>query len=350
MKVLYALLIFLPVALYLEWTGSHNPTLIFVTSALAMIPLAGLLGSATENVAVYTGPRIGALLNATLGNAAELIISVVALRQGLIEVVKASIVGSIVGNILIVLGLALLLGGLRNGIQVFDARTAGTNATMLVLAVVALSVPAVFSFGASGSRPAPENLQILSDGMAVVLIALYACYLIFILRSPAPQAGESEEHHEAAMKLPLAIGLLVAATLGIVVMSEVLVGALEPTAEAWGLSDLFIGVMLVPLVGNVAEHLVAVQMALRNKMDLSLGIAVGSGLQVALFVAPVLVLVGIAIGRPMTLVFNAYELAALVGAGLIAALISVDGESNWLEGAQLVALYVMLGLAFFFVP
>jgi Ca2+:H+ antiporter len=350
MKVLYGLLILVPVALVLEFGGIGGHTAVFSTSALALIPLAGVLGRATEEAAIYTGPRIGALLNATLGNAAELIITIVALREGLVDVVKASIAGSIIGNILVVLGLSLLLGGLKNGTQTFDPRTAGTNATMMALAVVALTVPAVFALTGGELRPSEHDIERLSDGLAVVLIAVYVLYLIFSLRQESP-AEQAQEHEGApSMRLPVAIGLLVASTIGVVFMSELLVGALEPTAEDWGLSDLFIGVMLIPIVGNIAEHIVAVQVAYKNKMDLSLGIAVGSGLQIALFVTPALVFIGLLVGEPMTLVFNSYELAALIGAALIAVLISVDGESNWLEGAELVALYVMLGIAFYFVP
>ena len=351
MKILYAFLVLVPITLVLEFADIGGHTAVFVTSALALVPLAGVLGRATEQAAIYTGPKIGALLNATLGNAAELIITIVALREGLVLVVKASIAGSIIGNILVVLGLSLLLGGLKNGTQFFDAKSAGVNATMMALAVVALTIPAVFALGGEGGlRPSEHDIERLSDGLAIVLIVVYALYLLFSLRQKSP--GERAQEHEGppAWSLRLAVGVLVASTLGVVVMSEVLVGALEPTAEDWGLSELFIGVMLVPIVGNIAEHIVAVQVAYANKMDLSLGIAVGSGLQIALFVTPVLVLVGILIGEPMTLVFNSYELAALIGAALIAVLISVDGESNWLEGAELVALYVMLGIAFFFVP
>lgn len=355
MKPLYLLLLAAPVALVLEFRGGADPAVVFIVSALAMIPLAGLLGQATEEVAVYTGPRIGGLLNATLGNAAELIITIVALREGLVNVVKASIVGSIVGNILIVLGASLLLGGLRWGAQTFDAATAGTNATMLMLAIVALSVPAIFNLSVGGERISQGNILLLSDWLSVVLVVVYALYLVFILRAKTPVADAAagqgaSQSHTPGMKLPVALALLAGATVGIVIMSEVLVGAIEPTAAAWGLSDMFIGVMLVPLIGNVAEHLVAVKVALQNKMDLSLGIAVGSGLQIALFVAPLLVLVGAVMGTPMNLVFHPFELIALIGAGLIAVLVSVDGESNWLEGAQLVALYVILGVAFFFAP
>ena len=348
-KFLYALLVMVPVALILEFSGIGGHTAVFLAAAAAMIPLAAVLGQATEAVAVYTGPKIGALLNATLGNAAELIITIVALREGLVEVVKASIAGSIVGNILVVLGLSVLVGGLKNGTQRFDARTAGANATTMALAVVALVVPAVFALGDEVMRPSAADIELLSDGMAVVLIVIYVLYLVYTLRAPS-EAPATGGDHAPGMKLPVAIGLLAAATVAIVVMSEVLVGAIEPTAAEWGLTELFIGVMLVPLIGNIAEHLVAVQMAYANKMDLSLGIAVGSGLQIALFVTPVLVLAGLIMGTPMTLVFNSYELVALVGATLIAVLISVDGESHWLEGAELIALYAILGLAFFFVP
>lgn len=349
MKYLYILLIFFPIALVFEIGDIGGHTAVFVTSAVAMVPLAAVLGRATEQAAVYTGPQVGALLNATLGNAAELIITIVALREGLVNVVKASIAGSIIGNILVVLGFSILLGGLKNGVQTFNARDAGVNATMMALAVVALVLPAVFSLGSADGGPSADDIGLLSDWMAVVLIVLYAFYLLFSLRQPG-SAGAHAEHGTASMRLPVAIGLLAASTIGIVVMSEVLVGAIEPTAEDWGLTELFIGVMLVPLVGNIAEHLVAVQVAYQNKMDLSLGIAVGSGLQIAIFVTPVLVLVGELLNQPMTLVFNSYELMALIGATLIAVLISVDGESNWLEGAELVALYAMIGLAFYFVP
>jgi len=349
-RFLYPLLVLIPVTILLEATGTGGHTAVFVAAALALVPLAAVLGRATEEIAIYTGPKIGALLNATLGNAAELIITIVALREGLVEVVKASIAGSIVGNILVVLGASLFLGGLRHGTQRFDAKAAGTNATMMTLAVLALVIPAVFALGSPEHRPSDRDIARLSDGLAVVLIVVYGLYLLFSLRETAPGETEQGHHGPATMRLSVAAGLLLGSTLAIVLMSELLVGALEPTAEQWGLTELFVGVMLVPLVGNIAEHLVAVQVALNDKMDLSLGIAIGSGLQVALFVAPVLVLVGLVVGQPMTLVFNSFELIALVAAALIAVLISVDGESNWLEGAELLALYAMLGIAFFFVP
>ncbi len=352
LRIMYGLLVLAPIALFFDLAGVGGHSLVFVTSALAMVPLAAVLGRATEEVAVYTGPKIGALLNATLGNAAELIITIIALREGLDEVVKASIAGSIIGNILVVLGFSLLLGGLKHGTQTFDRETAGINATLMALAVVALVIPAVFALGNERLRPSDRDIERLSDGMAIILIALYVLYLLFTLRSTSSSTASAAEHEPAAttMRLPVAIGLLVGSTLAIVVMSEVLVGAIRPTAEDWGLTELFIGVMLIPLVGNIAEHLVAVQVALQNKMDLSLGIALGSGLQIALFVTPVLVLSGALLGTPLPLLFNSYELMALIAAALIAVLISVDGESNWLEGAELLGLYAILGLAFYFVP
>lgn len=351
MKIVYGLIALAPIAILLELTGWGGHSAVFVASALAMVPLAAILGRATEDAAVYTGPKIGSLLNATLGNAPELIITIVALREGLVDVVKASIAGSIVGNILVVLGASMLAGGLKNGTQRFDGRTAGTNATMMMLAVIALVIPAVFALGQVEHRPSEADIERLSDGVAVILIVLYGLYLLYSLRQTSPgEESRGGETERASMRLPVAIGVLAASTLAIVFMSELLVGALEPTAEDWGLSNLFVGVMLVPLVGNIAEHFVAVQVAMRNKMDLALGIALGSGLQIALFVTPVLVLAGVVLGEPMTLVFNSFELAALVGAGVIAVLIANDGESNWLEGAELLALYVILGIAFFFVP
>lgn len=355
MRYLYWLLIIAPIVVVLEIVGINNHPLMFVLSALALIPLAAVLGVATENVAEFTGQKIGGLLNATLGNAAELIITIVALREGLDMVVKASIAGSIIGNILVVLGASILIGGLKNGEQTFDQRTASTNASMMSLAVIVMMIPAVFAIGRSeGERLSATDIIRLSDGAAIVLIVLYALFLLYTIFAPdqtTPTPEPEGQHHGTRRSLYTALGILVGATLAIVVMSEILVGALEPTAKQWGLSEVFVGVMLVPLVGNIAEHLVAVQTAIKNKMDLTIGIAIGSGLQIALFVAPVLVLVSQFVGpNPMSLVFSSFELTALIGAVLIAVLVSVDGRTNWLEGAQLLALYVVVALAFYFVP
>jgi Ca2+:H+ antiporter len=353
MKYLYILLVLVPVALVMDLADIGGHAAVFVTSALGMIPLAALLGQATEEVAVYTGPKIGALLNATLGNAAELIIVIVALNKGLTDVVKASIAGSVIGNILVVLGASILIGGLKNGTQTFDVGVSRINATMMTLAIVAIMIPAIFDRGSHDVHLSLHDVEHLSDGVAVVMILIYGLYLFYTLRGgDTPDelvaGGHSQEEHGKPMALPVAIGLLAASTIAIVVMSELLVGAIEPTAEDWGLSDLFIGVMLVPLIGNIAEHLVAVRMAMKNQMDLSLGIAVGSSIQVALFVTPVIIFAGIVLDKPLTLVFNNFELAALVGSVIIAAFISSDGESNWLEGAQLLAVYAMVGFAFYF--
>jgi Ca2+:H+ antiporter len=348
-KVLYGMLILVPITIALHLLDRGGHSLIFVLSALSLIPLAGVLGTATEETALYTGPKVGSLLNATLGNLAELIIAFAALREGLNSVVRASIAGSIIGNILIVLGASLLVGGLKNGIQSFDPREASTNATMMTLAVIALVVPGLFFLtDADGDRLTIHDAERLSDGVALIMLVIYAAYLYFSLfqKGVAPvHAGESEK---ASMPLWKAIGLLVGATIAVVIMSEILVGVLEPTAESWGLSDAFIGLIIVPLVGNVAEHLVAVKAAYNNDMDLSLGIALGSGLQVALFVSPVLVLVGELINKPIPIIFNTWELIALIAAVLLAVAISQDGESNWLEGAQLIAVYLILATAFYF--
>ncbi len=351
MKFLYALLIMVPVTVVLKYAGIGGHAVLFVCSALALIPLAAVLGRATDDVSIYTGQRIGGLLNATLGNAAELIITIVALREGLVEVVKASIAGSIIGNMLFVLGFSVLFGGLKHGRQKFDARHASTNASTMSLAVLALIIPAVFALGSPRHRPSDSDIVRISDGVAIVLIIFYALYLLFTIFGGSTPESAAEEESEGRLSLPVALGVLAVATIAIVFMSEILVGALEPTAKDWDMTELFVGVMLVPLVGNIAEHLVAVQMALKNKMDLTFGIAVGSGLQIALFVAPVLVLISRFVGpNPMTLVFNPFEMIALIGAVIVAVMISVDGESNWLEGVQLIGLYAILAIAFFLVP
>lgn len=344
MKILYYLLILVPVAIVLQLVGAGH-TWIFIASALALVPLAGLLGDATEQVAEHTGARVGGLLNATFGNAAELIITIVAIQRGLIELAKASISGSIIGNILLVLGASLLVGGLKNGRQHFNAHIAGVSATMMTLAVVALMIPAAFDLGAH--RVTDTHTENLSIGVAIVLLILYALFVAYtIFLQPA---DESIEHAlKPAHNLWVSIGLLVVTTIAVVIMSEVLIRNVEPVIESWGLSELFLGVILIPIIGNVAEHFVAVTTAYRNQMDLSLGIAVGSSLQVALFVAPVLVFVSLLLGHKMSLVFNGYELAALGGATVVAVFISMDGESNWLEGAQLLAVYAIVALGFYY--
>jgi Ca2+:H+ antiporter len=351
-KPVYYLLAAIPLAVIgnaLGWT----PVLIFGIACAALIPLAGLIGEATEALAAVTGPKIGGLLNATLGNAAELIITIVAIRAGLLELVKASITGSILGNLLLVMGASLLLGGLKNGRQSFDRKHVGTNATMLVLAAIALVVPSLFNHTLGGEVLPQIISENISLGVAVVMIVVYALGLFYALRgdekSALEHAGgtETEAPHWTVRTAAI---VLVLATLATVWMSEILVHEVEAVTEALGLSEFFLGVILIPLIGNVAEHLVAVQVAIKNKMDLSLEIALGSSLQIAIFVAPVLVFVAFAFGQYLDLVFNQFEVVALVAAVLVANLVAADGETNWLEGAQLIAVYLVLGVAFFFIP
>jgi Ca2+:H+ antiporter len=349
-KVLYYLLLGLPLAVLghlLHW----NDTLNFVFACIGLVPLAGLIGESTEALAVYTGPKIGGLLNATLGNAAELIITIVAIRAGRLELVKASITGSIIGNLLLVMGFSLLLGGLKNGRQTFNREHAATNATMLVLAVLALSVPSLFNHTLAGEVLPAMTSESISLGVAAVMIILYVVGLIYSLRPAGQAAPASGSEAEVAHWSPLVAGIvLAAATGGVVWLSEILVGSVESVMLTFGLSEFFLGIILIPIVGNVAEHLVALQVAIKNKMDLSLEIALSSSQQIALFVAPVLVFMSLLMGHPLDLVFNQFEILALIAAVIVAALVASDGETNWLEGAQLTAVYLILGIAFFFLP
>lgn len=361
MKVLNGLLIFAVLAIVGELLG-WSPLLVFIFSGLAMVPLAGLMGEATEALAVHTGPRLGGLLNATLGNAAELIITLMAIREGLrnpainaqmLELVRASLTGSILGNILLVLGLSILVGGLRHGTQRFDQSHAGTNATMLLLAVAALVIPSLFSH--SIEMVNHDAVEYLSLGVAGVMILLYILSLIYQLRNGTTHDQGDDEFHVAEEEaphwsVPKASAVLFVATVAIVVMSELLVGTVEHVVVEVGITEFFLGIIIVPLIGNVAEHLVAVQVAVKNKMELSLAISVGSSLQIALFVAPLLVFISLMMGNPLTLVLNQFELIALMAAVLIAGLVSLDGESNWLEGAMLLSIYVIIALAFFWLP
>ncbi len=347
------LLILFPVALLARYAG-WSATLVFLLSALGVIPMAGFIGAATEALAEHTGPKIGGLLNATLGNAAELIITLVAIRAGLLELVKASITGSILGNLLLVLGMAIMLGGMRHGVQTFDRRQSGNHSILLILAILALAIPSFFSH--SIGLETSLQVEALSLGVAAVMIVLYVLGLVYSLRVNTPQEepplayAPEDEMPKAGWSVRTAVIVLVLATLGVVVLSELLVGAVENVVVGLGLSEFFLGIILIPIVGNVAEHLVAVQVALRNQMELSVEIAISSSLQVALFVAPLLVFVSLLMGHPLTLVFNPFELMALGAGVLVTALVAIDGESNWLEGATLLAVYLILGIAFFLLP
>ena len=350
MKWLRILLVFVPVTVAAHWL--HWPAwIVLAVSCLAIVPLAELVGEGTEAVATTVGPRWGGLLNATFGNAAELIISIAAIRAGLIELVKASITGSILGNILFVLGLSLLLGGWRNGVQRFDRAAAGTNATMLILAVAALLIPSLFGHAIESRSHA--DVERLSLGVAAAMMLIYVLGLVYALRAPQRTRDQPMAHGAGAAphwRLSTAAAVLAGATVAIVVVSEILVHAVEPVVAQFGLSEFFLGVILIPIIGNAAEHLVGVQMAVKDQMDLSIGISIGSGLQIALFVAPVLVFLAPLLGHELTLVFNHFEIVALFACAVIAALVCLDGRSNWLEGAQLLVLYAILALAFYYLP
>lgn len=349
-RIVKILLIFVPIAMIAEFAQA-DPILIFVVAALGIIPLADLIGEATEELAHHTGPKIGGLLNATLGNAAELIITIFAIREGLFELVKASITGSIIGNLLLVLGASLLLGGLKNGLQKFDPRTAGLNATLLILAVVALAIPSLFDVAIQDNKAAELGL---SEGVALVMIILYGLTILYSFTHQNEEhagAVTRESAHVAKWSVRTSVIVLAVATIGIVFLSEALVGAVEHVTEQLHLSEFFIGIIVIPLVGNIAEHLVAVQVAIKNKMELSLAVSLGSSLQVALFVAPVLVFISLLMGgETLLLVFTSFELIALIASAVVAAFIALDGESNWLEGAMLLAVYIMLAIAFFYLP
>lgn len=347
------LLILMPAALLgrvLHWP----PLAIFVLSGLAIVPLAKWMGTATEELAVHVGPGIGGLLNATFGNATELIIAIFALRAGLVDVVKASITGSIVGNLLFVLGLSLFLGGFRREKQEFNRTAAGISASQLTLAVIGLIIPAAFYYTLRTNDESRRVLleQNLSIVVAGLLIASYVLGLIFSLRTHphlyGSGSGEEEEAHGAAWSVRTAVSVLVAATLGVAVMSETLVHSLEEAVHVLGWTELFVGVILIPVIGNAAEHLTAVTVAMKNKMDLSLGIAIGSSTQIALFVAPALVFISLLFPSRMNLFFAPFELVVIGLSVVIVNVISNDGESNWYEGAQLLFAYAIAAIAFFF--
>ena len=361
------LLIFVPISIALRLMGQQYQTALFITSCLAIVPLAGWMGRATEHLAEKMGQGIGGLLNATFGNAAELIIALMALHKGLYGVVKASITGSIIGNVLLVLGLSFFTGGLHFKQQKFNRTAARSAATTLILAAIALMVPTVFhltaddvSVAAGGWTPAKE--QQLSLAIAVVLILTYAATLYFSLRThkglftgAEDTSDEIEEAHGEHWRTRKAVVVLFIATLFVALISEFLVGAVEGARTQLGMTEVFVGVIVVAIIGNAAEHSSAVLMALKNKMDLSLGIAIGSSAQIALFVAPVLVFASY-IFAPMTghppldLEFTIPEVVAVVVAIGLAGQVSGDGESNWLEGVQLLSVYLVLGILFFFLP
>ena len=356
-KWLGILLIFIPVALFLDFTHG-NGTLVFAASALSIVPLAGLMSRATEQLAHRLGSTVGGLLNATFGNATELIIAFLALSAGKIEVVKASIVGSILGNLLLVLGVSLLLGGFKFKEQRFSVKIAGTIASLLTISVLALLIPTIFGVTARSVDPAQViglDRQ-LSDAAAVALILLYVGYLIFTLRTHSDRLASVDEGawdaggHAPQWSLPLAAGALLVATVAVGFMSELLVGSIDAATSSLGLSEFFVGLIVLPIIGNAAEMAAAVTFALKNRMELTISIALGASVQIALLVAPLLVLAGLLLGKPLDLVVTPLELVAVSGAVLVVNSVVRDGETNWLEGLMLLAVYVILAFAVFFFP
>jgi Ca2+:H+ antiporter len=358
----YVLVPFIPIAVALD-VSEASAALVFFASALGVVPTAALMGRATEELATRSGPGIGGLLNVTFGNAPELIIAFFALREGLHEVVKASLVGSILGNILLVMGAAMLVGGARRGRdrQYFDATAAQAQALMLMLASVALLMPAIFQLVIGGSLPSPTerdhhfpgDLETMSAIVAVVLLGSYVAGLVFSLKTHRDLFNpphDEEEIGEHVWSVRRSVIMLAAAGVAVGLMSEILVGSIEEASEGIGISPFFVAVIVVAIVGNAAEHWVAVYFAWRDKMDLSINIAIGSSAQIALFVAPALVLLSLVVGPfPMPLVFNGLELGAIIMAIIIANQVTHEGESTWFEGVQLLSVYLVLGIVFFFV-
>jgi Ca2+:H+ antiporter len=340
-KIAYAATVLLTAGVVAAELLHAHTLLIFAVSALALVGLAWVLGQATESLGHHAGPRVGGILNATFGNAAELIITIFALAAGLTTVVKASIIGSIIGNVLLVLGASLLLGGLKNGAQTFSATIAGINASMLAIVAAALSLPTIFAATNPGQGPATLSVEV-----AVVMFVLYVLYLLFYLRSPEGGVATGEGHAPFGRAASLVV--LLASTAAVAFTSEAFVGAIEPLTEEYGISELFVGVIIVPIVGNIAEHVVGVQIAYRNNMDFSMAISLGSSIQVALLVTPILVFLGPLLGHPLRLVFTPLELGALGAAVVVTGFVALDGRSNWLEGAMLCGVYVIAALAFYF--
>jgi Ca2+:H+ antiporter len=360
-RALLLLLGFVPVAIGLELLAPERHTAIFVASVLAILPLAAYMGRATEALAAHLGGGIGGLLNATFGNAAELIIGALALRAGLTDLVKASLTGSIIGNVLLVFGAAALVGGMRHPVQRFNRTAAGLGTTMLLLSTIGLVIPAVFHRLSRGIPNSPE-LE-LDTEIAVVLFVTYCASLVFtlkthrelygppVLKEVHPQGSKGQSGRKGHASVSRAILTLLAATIGVAIVSELLVGAVTEAAHSLGMSELFVGVVVVALVGNAAEHYSAVVMAGEDQMDAAIAIAIGSSTQIALFVAPALVFLSYLIApAPMDLLFTTFEIVAIALAVLSIAFIAHDGETHWMEGVQLLAVYIILALGFFFLP
>ncbi|MGL5414374.1 MAG: calcium/proton exchanger [Clostridium sp.] len=353
MKILRLLLIFIPISIIAHFIGI-NPVIVFFLSALGIVPLAGLMGEATEEIAHFTGPKLGGFLNATFGNATELIISFFALKSGLFEVVKSSIAGSVIGNILLVLGASMLAGGLKHKNQKFNKKVIEVSSSMLLFAVIGLTIPAIFTHTVDKSL-LNTRYEGLSIFVAVVMFIIYILSLVFsffthkdIYAVEQNECDEKEEECKKAWSLKKSILVLAVATVLIAIESELLVSGVEPLTKSLGLSEFFVGIIIIPIIGNAAEHSTAVTMAMKNKMDVAVEIALGSSLQIILFVAPILIFLSL-LFIPMSIIFSPFELVALIVAVLIGNRVASDGESNWLEGVQLLAVYLIIAAAFFIV-
>lgn len=344
MKILKLMLIFVPISIIAELMHV-SPTVMFILTCLSIIPLAGLMGEATEEISFYSGPRAGGFLNATFGNATELIIGFFALKAGLFDVVKASIAGSVIGNILLVLGLSMICGGVKYKTQQFSKKIVDVSASMLLFAVIGLCIPAIFTHTISVNLLTTQY-ENLSVEIAAIMFIIYLLSLYFSFYTHKDiYSVHHEEESQVKWSLKKAVSVLVAATVFIALESEFLVSAIEPVTKTLGLSEFFVGIILIPIIGNAAEHSTAIIMALKNKMDIAVEIAVGSSLQIILFVAPVLVFLSL-LFTPMSIVFNEFELISLIVAVIIANKVADDGESNWLEGVQLIAVYLILAASF----
>ena len=341
---LHWLLIFVPGSVLAA--ALHQPLWAFVTTAVALVPLAGLIGQATDQLAIRVGPQLGGLLNASFGNLTELIVGVFLVGAGEFQVVKATLVGSIIGNLLLVLGASFFAGDLRHGEQRFSTRAVGVHVASLVVAVGALAIPAVANVS---GRLTASRAEATSLGVAATLILLYASALVFMQVTQAQLFHSAEGARAAGWSARRAAGVLLVAALMVGVESELLVSSLHPALAVLQLSPLFVGLILIPIIGNAAEHSSAVLFAMRNQLDLTLEIAVGSSSQVALFVAPVLVFISLGLNRPMDFLFTGYEIGAMAVATVIVSLLSRDGHSNWLEGLQLIGVYAIIALAVFFI-
>lgn len=344
MKILRYMLVFIPISIVAKFLNASG-TVMFILACLSIIPLAGLIGEGTEEISFYSGPKIGGFLNGTFGNATELIISFFALKEGLFEVVKSSIAGAVIGNILLVIGASMLAGGLKYKTQKFNQKVSEVSSTMLLFAVIGLCIPAIFTHTVP-SRLLNTRYEGLSLFVAVVMIIIYALSLFFSFNTHKDIYNEEESEGTAKWSLKKAIVILVVSTVLIAIESEFLVNGIEPITESLGWSQFFVGIILIPVIGNAAEHTTAIVMARKDKMDVALEIAVGSSLQIILFVAPVLIFLSL-LFKPMSIVFNPFELIALIASVLIANRVSHDGESNWLEGVQLLAVYLIIAASFF---